>query len=203
MSSNNPEVIRAQIEQTRESLSDDVNALADEVNPKNIVHRQTSKVTGALGSVKDRVMGSASDAQSAAGDTLHAAGDTMHSVGSSVGSTVTGTPTQVARRTQGNPLAAGLIAFGAGLLVASLMPVSEKERRLADQVKDKAQPLVEEAKEVAQDAAEHLKPAAQDAAQSVKQAAQDAASTVKEEGQSAAVDVRNDAQEARQTVQDS
>ncbi len=75
--SSDPDVIRAQIEQTRENLSDNVNALADEVNPKNMVHRQTQKVTGAVGSVKDRVMGKASDAQGAAGDTMHSVGSTV------------------------------------------------------------------------------------------------------------------------------
>jgi gas vesicle protein len=190
--SSDPDVIRAQIEQTRENLSDNVNALADEVNPKTMVHRQTQKVTGAFGSVKERVMGTASSAQGAAGDTVH-----------SVGNAAASAPTQVAQRTQGNPMAAGLIAFGAGLLVASLLPATDKEREVADQVKDKAQPLVEEAKGVAQDAADHLKPAAQEAAQSVKQAAQDAASTVKDEGQSAAGDVRDDAQQAKQNVQES
>src|ERR1700709_1842416 len=104
--STDPDLIRADIERTRASLSDDVNTLADEVNPKNVMRRKTQKVTGAFGSMKETVMGSASDAQGAAGGAIHSVGDAASNA-----------PGQVARRTRGNPLAAGLIAFGAGALV--------------------------------------------------------------------------------------
>ena len=46
--------------------------------------------------------------------------------------------TAARRQTQGNPLAAGLIAFGVGWLVSSLLPDSQKERELAHQLKDRA-----------------------------------------------------------------
>ena len=188
--SNDPDQIRAQIEATRGSLSNDVNALADQVNPKNVVRRQTDKVTGAVGSAKDKVMGTASGIGDSAGDTLHSAGDLAG-----------GAPAQVKQRTQGNPLAAGLIAFGAGLLISSLIPASERERDAAAALKDKAEPLTEQAKDIAKESAEHLKEPAQDAVQSVKETATDAAGTVKDEGQDAALDVRDDAQQAKDTVQ--
>ena len=190
MSSNDPDQIRAQIEQTRGNLSEDVNALADQVNPKNVVRRKTQKVTGVLGAAKDSVMGSASDAQTGAGHTLSAVGDAA-----------TDAPTQVARRTQGNPLAAGLIAFGAGMLLAALLPASDREREVAATVKDKAEPLTDEVKDAAQQAGQHLKQPAQDAMDSIKDSATDAAATVKDEGRSAALDVRDDAQSAKDPLQ--
>ena len=114
-------------------------------------------------------------------------------------------PDQVIRQTQGNPLAAGLIAFGVGWLVSSLLPTSEKEKQLASQaesaVREHSQPLVDQAKQVAQEAAENLKPAAQEAVESVKATAQDGVQTVKAEGQSAAQDVKGQAQDSRQSVQ--
>ena len=180
--STDPDLIRADIERTRANLSDDVNALADEVNPKNVVRRKTRKVTGAFGSMKDSVMGTASEAQGTAGEALHSVGDAAASA-----------PEQVTRRTQGNPLAAGLIAFGVGALVSSLIPATDPERSLAAEAKEKAQPLVEETKQIAQDAAQDLKEPAQQAVESVKQSATDAAATVKVEGRSAAADVRDDA----------
>ena len=70
--STDPDVIRADIERTRANLSDDVNALADEVNPKNVIRRKTQKVTGAFGSVRESVMGTATDAQDAAGGAIQA-----------------------------------------------------------------------------------------------------------------------------------
>ena len=60
--SNDPEQIRREIERTRSELSDNVNALGDKVNPGSIAKRQVSRVRGAATSVKDAVLGSASDA---------------------------------------------------------------------------------------------------------------------------------------------
>ena len=57
MSNDNPEAIRADIEQTRRELGQDVDALADKVNPSKAMHRQTSKVTGAFRSARERIMG--------------------------------------------------------------------------------------------------------------------------------------------------
>ena len=180
--STDPDLIRADIERTRASLSDDVNALADEVNPKTVMRRKTQRVTGAFSSVKESVMGSSSHAQDMAGEAVHAVGDAAANA-----------PVQVTRRTQGNPLAAGLIAFGLGALVSSLLPATDRERSLAADAKDKAQPLMDETRQIAQDTASELKEPAQQAAEAVKQRATDAAATVTEESRSAATDVRHDA----------
>ena len=180
--STDPDVIRADIERTRANLSNDVNALADGVNPKNVIRRKTQRVTGAFGSVKDSVMGSASYASEAAGGALHSAGDAASDA-----------PAQVTRRTRGNPLAAGLVAFGVGALVSSLLPATDVEKSLAAGAKDMAEPLIEEGKQVAKEVAADVKQPAQDAVESVKQTAIDAASTVHEEGRLAADDVRQEA----------
>ena len=42
------------------------------------------------------------------------------------------------RQTQGNPLAAGLVAVGAGLVVAALFRASEQEQQAAEAVKETA-----------------------------------------------------------------
>ena len=52
-------------------------------------------------------------------------------------------PQAIRRQTRGNPLAAGLIAFGAGWLVSSLLPASRREQELADQAKQVAQEKVQ------------------------------------------------------------
>lgn len=193
--SNDPEVIRAEIERTRGNLSDDVNALAEEVKPGNVARRQKERVATKVSSIKDKVMGSGADTASSVSSSVSA------SV-SSVGDAAAAAPAQVRQQTQGNPLAAGLVAFGAGLLAASLIPASEQERQAAAAVKDKAEPLKQEVTSVAKDAAESLKEPAQQAAATVREMATDAASTVKAEGQSAAADVTSQAQEAKQSVQE-
>ena len=188
--SNDPEQIRREIERTRTELSDNVNALGDKVNPGSIAKRQVSRVRGAATSVKDAVMGS--DADTA---------DTGQQVATTMGDAVTGAPNAVARKAQGSPIAAGLIAFGAGLLVSSLLPASKVEQQAAEKVKDTAQPLVDDLTDTAKEVAGNLKEPAQQALEEVKSTATDAAATVKDDAASAAVDVKGQAVDAAGTVQ--
>jgi ElaB/YqjD/DUF883 family membrane-anchored ribosome-binding protein len=186
---NNPDQIRREIEDTRGRLSDDVNALTETVSPSNVARRQADKVADAAASVKDRVMGTADDLRSSGSDAA-----------SSVGHAPGAAATKARRKTQGNPLAAGLIALGAGWLVGSLLPASEKEKQAAGSLKDRAQPLVDEAKTVAQDTAQELKEPAKQAAQSIKETAVDAKDTVVQEGRSTAEDVKSQAQDSSDAV---
>ena len=188
--SNDPEQIRREIERTRSDLSDNVNALGDKVNPGSIAKRQVSRVRGAATSVKDAVLGSASDAA-----------DTGQQVATTMGDAVSDAPSAVARRAQGSPIAAGLIAFGAGLLVSSLLPASNVEQQAAEKVKDTAQPMVDNLTDTAKEVAGNLKEPAQQAMEEVKTTATDAAATVKDEATSAADDVKTQAQDAKDTVQ--
>jgi hypothetical protein len=48
-----------------------------------------------------------------------------------------------ARPTQGNPVAAGVIAFGVGLLAASLILATGAEEKAGQQLKDNAGDLIE------------------------------------------------------------
>jgi gas vesicle protein len=185
-----PDQIRADIEVTRSNLSDNVNALTDSVKPANVAHRQVDKARGAVVGVKDKVMGASSSATSSAGSTA-----------SSVSDAVTGAPGTAKSRTQGNPLAAGLIAFGAGWLLGSALPASSKEVQAAGALKDNASTLAQPLTDAAKSVAAELKEPAQQAVESVKTTAADAASTVKDEGTSSVQDVKDQAQDAKDTVQ--
>ena len=65
----------------------------------------------------------------------HTAGNVHSATGTAgahlgdAGAAIGDAPAQVKTKTQGNPLAAGLIAFGAGLLVSSLIPASRRNAR--------------------------------------------------------------------------
>jgi len=127
---NDPDQIRGDIEATRGDLSTNVNALADSERPGTVARRQAEKVTGDVSGLKDRVMGAADGATSGGGtmsDSMSSAKDTAASV-----------PSQARRGTRGNPLAAGLIAFGGGWLLGSLLPASSAEQQAATSLKDKA-----------------------------------------------------------------
>jgi hypothetical protein len=216
MTSSDPDVIRRQIEDTRRELSYDVDALNEKVNPARVVDRRVTAAKGRITRVKERVMGSAQDttataqyrASSAVGtvqDAASTAADSVQSAASSAVDAVQQAPDVITRQAQGNPLAAGVIAFGVGWLVSSLLPASEKEKQLAQQaesaVKEHKDALLEPAKQAAQEVGDQLKPAAQQAVQEVKATAQEAAETVKEEGQAAAADVQGQAQQAKESVQ--
>ena len=149
-----PDEIRSDIERTRRELGQDVDALADKVNPAKAAQRQTDKVRRAATRLKDRVMGTASDVVDSTQDAVGHAGEA-----------VADAPRKVASATQGNPIAVGLIAFGVGLLAASLIPASRAEQQAAEKVKDAAAPLVDEAKDVAMESADHLREPAKEAAE--------------------------------------
>ncbi|NQX34110.1 DUF3618 domain-containing protein [Herbiconiux sp. VKM Ac-2851] len=186
-----PEEIRARIESTRAELGSDVDALADKVTPSKIVHRQTDRVRGAVGSVRDRVMGAAGDARDAVSSAAGSAGEGIGGVGGAAKA-----------KAEGNPLAVGLIAFGVGLLAASLVPASTKEKEIAENLKEQAQPLVHEVADAAKGVAENLKEPAKEAVSSVQSSAAEAVDTVKGEAQDSVSTVRDEAQGAASEVRD-
>jgi hypothetical protein len=226
--SNDPDEIRADIERTRAALSNDVDDLAESVKPKNVAGRQVDKVKEAASNIKERVMGSDDDdystgavgtvsdnassakdavadrayaAKDAVADKAYGAKDSASQKASEARDAVREAPRRMKRRAQGNPLAAGVVAFGLGMLVSSLIPSSEKEREAVSQLQENLEPVKEKATEFAKDVGEGLKPAAQEAAESVKTTAQEGVETVRQEGQSAAQDVKDQAQASKETVQ--
>jgi gas vesicle protein len=219
--STDPDQIRSEIDQTQRELSADVDALTDKISPPRIMERRVRRTRTAITNMKDKMMGSTSDAYQTAGSATSgvtsgvgesvsarasAARDTVADTASSAVDTARSAPDMVRRRTEGNPLATGLIAFGAGLLLSSLLPASEPEQRVASQVKDFAteqgRPVAEQLGEAGQQAAQQLKESAQQRAETVKETATDAASTVSSEAQSAASDVTGQAQQAAGRVRD-
>jgi cell division septum initiation protein DivIVA len=203
-----PDEIRGNIEQTQKNLSADVDALAGKVSPSRIVERRVEQTRSAMTSVKDRIMGSAAETTSTVSGTASSAAasakDTLAAKASSAADMASSAPEQARQRTRGNPLAAGLVAFGAGWLLSSLLPATEPEQQAAAQVKDlameKGRPVAQDLGQAGQEAAQSLRESAQQRAQSVKETATDAASTVAGEAQSQASDVTNHAQESRNRV---
>jgi ElaB/YqjD/DUF883 family membrane-anchored ribosome-binding protein len=183
-----PEELRSEIERTREELTYDVDRLADHTVPSRVVGRKVAGVKARARSVADKVMGardSVQDTASSAGDrardTAARAGEKMQDTAHSVAGTVRDTPDAVARQTRGNPLAAGVIAFGVGLLVASLLPETDAEKRAGAMVADRSEDLVDKARETAREMASDLGDTAKDAAGSVKDTAREAASHTAEQ----------------------
>jgi len=199
-----PEELRNEIDRTREELAYDVDRLADRTVPTRVAGRKWEGAKSRVRSVTDRVMGSSdtgpgkvsqagskvqsaassaagsvqSAASSAAGSVQSAAstvGDKAQETAHTVADTVRQTPDTVARQTRGNPLAVGLIAFGVGLLTASLLPETEAEKRAGGAVAERSGDLVDKAKDAAREVADELGGTAREAVGQVKETARDAA----------------------------
>jgi hypothetical protein len=201
-----PDAIRREIERTRAELAGDVDRLADRTSPKRVVRRNVDRLGSRFSNVKESLMGaprsagsSVQDAAgSAAGSVKDAAGSAAGSVKDAAGTAadaVRDTPHKVARQTRGNPLAVGLIAFGAGLVAASLIPPTEAEKAAGQKLADNSEGLVEKAKESLQEVKQDVTDSARDSAQQVKETARDAAQTTaqstKETAQSTKDTVKN------------
>ncbi|MGN6751904.1 MAG: DUF3618 domain-containing protein [Intrasporangium sp.] len=214
--SNDPDQIRMEIERTRGNLSRDVNQLGDAVSPGSIANRQKVRMRRRVGGWKDRIMGTAEDLRDGATgnaqdlrDSTTGTAQNLQAKGSEAMDQVSETTHDVAhsakRQTQGNPLAAGLIAFGAGALLGSLLPASSKEQEAAESLKEKAQPVLhqaaDEAKQAGQEVADHLKGPAQESVEEVKSQAQSSAQEVTSQAQSSAQDVKETAQDAANRAQ--
>jgi hypothetical protein len=197
----NPDEIRAQIEQTRRGLSDDVDALSDKVSPSAIAQRKVDRAKGAVGGIRDKVMGAAPSAGDLKGKAQGLLPSGSGQGTTSPGEVASGAQDKILGSTQGNPLAAGLIAFGAGWLISSLLPASGVEKKAVSQAKDKvaASPLKDQLTSAAQEVKGNLAGPAQQALESVKSTAQDSVATVKDTAASAGADVKDTAKAAAPT----
>ena len=176
----------ADIERTRDNLSRDIDELTDKVSPSRVVARRKEATVNRLGSLREKVMGAAPNPAE------HAS-----RAGDAVSSSASGAVDTVTSKTQGSPLAAGVVAFGAGMLISALLPSSDAEARAASKVVDTAKehsgPVVDQVKSAGQEVAGNLKQTATESAQDLTASAKDSAQTVKDEGQSSAENVKQTA----------
>src|SRR5689334_22184261 len=128
------EELRGRLANQRAEIGRDLDAIGDRVSPHRMVERKQAAVRQRFSDVKDRVMGSAETSVDALRD---AGASAAASLSDSASSVVHGTRDAA----EGNPLAVGLIAFGAGLVAAAVFPATRTERDIAE----RAQPMLEKA----------------------------------------------------------
>ncbi|MGW5667880.1 DUF3618 domain-containing protein [Micromonospora sp. NPDC003776] len=190
--STDPDQIRQRIEQTRNELINDVDALTDKVDPRRIASDRVDQARGTLTRVKEKVMGTPTDGQGT-GQRMSSAAGSMRDEARELGQ-------QSRQQAQGNPMAAGLIAFGAGVLVSALIPPSRPERQWAGQAKEVARQhsgeLREQASQVGHQMQDNLREPAKQAAQAMGSTAAHGASAVQGQAKSAAHQVQGQAQGA-------
>ena len=204
-----PEAIRRDIDSTRAELSSTIDQIEDRVSPSRMASRSGQRMRSRWQRTREAVMGSAQEGRQRMSQTTEAGGQRLDQAEEAV-----------ERNVRGNPLAAGLIAFGAGALAASLLPSSRSEQRLAHSVREQAEPVVpklrgelqstgrevgqqlsEEARQAAQETAESAKWAAQSTADNAKEAAQATGEHAKEAAQSTGEQAKGAAQQTKQAGQ--
>ena len=185
-----------EIQATRGRMDRTLDDIGDRAGPG----RLTERMRGAVTNAKDTVMGSAAE--------------TGQHVANDVGSAGRAGAGAIRRTTDGNPLAAGLVAFGAGLLAGSLLPESRTEHRVAREVQRKAQAPVREqlqgsASAVAdqvgervEEAKDHVVEQGRQAKEEVAQDVSERAGAVQEHAQDAADDVRSDVRDEARHLED-
>jgi ElaB/YqjD/DUF883 family membrane-anchored ribosome-binding protein len=181
------EELRYEIAETREQLGGTLDAIGDRVSPGRMMERRKNRFMLGARNVRDRVMGTVeqgADRASSATDAVREA------------------PELVRERTEGNPMAAGAMAFGVGFLVASVLPVSRLEEQAAPRVAGAVGPLQEELTEAGREVAENLKEPAKAAVGEVQQAASDGAQALKQEAKGAAEQATDQGRQAAQQVRE-
>jgi hypothetical protein len=206
-----PNQIRASIEDTQDDLGRNVDALTDKVNPRRAAQQRVERARGTWQKVRENVMGTASDARDAS---MHARDTAMHArdvsqsrlsdASSAAGERLHTMGNKTQQQAQGHPLAAGLVAFGLGILASSLLPASPSERRMAGQLRNKASEhsgeLKQQATGMARQAQDNLREPAQRAAESVKSKAGQSASALRDQTRSTGQDLRGQAQQRADEV---
>ncbi|MGW6215128.1 DUF3618 domain-containing protein [Streptomyces sp. NPDC055109] len=209
-----PDELRRDVEDSRAHLARNVELLADRVVPGRVARRKVDSAHNRLNGIRERVMGTAHDGSAAAADAAHGVadrtgqaaghvGDAVSSTTSSVSDAARQTPQHIKQQTQGSPLAAGVIAFGAGMLAAALLPTSAVEEqvggRLREHADDVIEPIKQSALEAGQEIRDEMREPTTQAVQSVKSTAADAAQTTADDARKTG---RETAEQLRSTAQD-
>jgi gas vesicle protein len=183
-----PDLIRKDIEDTRERMGETVDALGYKTDVKS---RAKESVTGKVDSVKEKIVG----AKDSAVESVVGAKDSAMEATPSTGDVKAGAR-QAVGVAQENPLglAIGSVAVGflAGMLIPSTRVENEKIGPMADQVK-------EQIKETGQEALEHGKAVVQETASSAADAAKQ---TAQDQGKEHASQVKDSAQQSAQQTRE-
>jgi gas vesicle protein len=208
--------LRGDIEQRRRDLTSDLDAIGDRVSPGRVLERRTEglktrfrttkesimgqadSITDTSVDLRDRIGDAAGSARSSVGDAASKAADGVHHAAERVGDA----PGAVRSQTQGNPLAAGLVAFGLGLLVSTVLPETRRERRLVREVQPRIEDAARTAAGTGRAMADDLRPAAEQSATHLQESAKASVERVADEARDAAGTVASDTKTAAANVKD-
>lgn len=162
-----PDYLRADIERRREEIGDTLDAIGDRVSPGRMIERRRNRMADGVRGIRERIVGTVSDGAHRVGDATGSATDSMKDA-----------PDVIREQTAGRPLAAGMVSFGLGFLVAAALPKSDPEARAARALMEKAGPIKDELASAGREVMEDVKQEATERGRRVADEASAAASSV-------------------------
>ncbi len=202
------------VARTKADVAERLDNVRDRMSPARMVKRQTEGLGVRIRDVQESLMG---ENDVSRGKELQEEGRIQRVTGTVRGQSrrlaeqTGGVAGTVANRGQRAPaalrdkagehaLVAGLVALGGGVLVASLLPPSGRERKVAQRVKENAQPLKDTALQAGQSVTDEVRQAAQDSTEQVKRRASDAAKQVKQQAKASTQRTKGQAKAAATQV---
>ena len=184
--------LREDIEQKRSDIGYTVDQIQNRVSPGRVTARSSYRARRWFIDTKDKLMGNDQPGYPwenlSQGFTQRAEEmtDRASEMVSDAKDTISQAPGKMRQQTRGNPLAAGLVAFGSGMLLGTLLPETNVETRAARRLEPGVSSVVSEAGEIGREITEEMKVSAEKAVDEVKDTAATAAESVKEEARQAA-----------------
>ena len=177
--------LKREAETQRSRMGDTLDAIGDRLSPERMVERRKAAIGQRLSHAKEAVMGSPHYLEPVTQRVKDSASGTVDAVKHA--------PEAVSEQTRGNPIAAGLVAFGAGMLFATVLPKTEVEKRVAREAQPMLDSAMHEAKEAGRELAQDVKDKTTDAADEVKSSAEQATERVRIDARQATEEVKNEA----------
>lgn len=151
---------------------------------------------GRMSEVGDRARGTMQQARGQASGMAHEAQERASGMAHEMSEQAHRAPETMRRQTQGNPIALGIMAFGAGLLAGTILPESRRERDLARRAQPQMQRAVEEGRHAAEEVVMDLREPAEESMEQVKETAATEAQAFKAEATEEAKRTRSDVESA-------
>jgi hypothetical protein len=159
--------LRHNIDERRGDISRDLDAIGEKVSPRQAARRTTASARRRIHDVRDSVMGTASDSASSLSEVASGTRDQLQQM-----------PDMARRQVEGNPIAVGVVAFGAGLVLAALIKPSAPERQLASAAQPGLERAAHELRRTGEELVGELEEPAREAVQSTSETAREAAQSV-------------------------
>lgn len=125
--------VRAEIARSRDELGETIGALelrlaqtkedvVDRVSPKRVWHRKTDGLRRRVGAMTGSVTGMTERMETQVATGTRRVRGEVQELAEQTSAGARGSQAGLRQRAEGNPVAAGLVALGAGVLMASLLP---------------------------------------------------------------------------------